>query len=259
MTSVDSAATKRSRTLILFDVDGTLTVPRKTATTEMLQTLEKLRAAGYCIGIVGGSDLKKQEEQIGADVLQRFDYVFSENGLQGFHHGKEIHRQSLVKKLGNDNIVRFVKKTLRIIADLDIPVQRGTFIELRNGMFNVSPIGRNCSQEERDDFEKYDHVHKVRAKMIEQLVAEFPDLGLKYSVGGQISFDVFPVGWDKTYCLQFCPEGDFDEIHFFGDKTYEGGNDFEIYSHPRTIGHHVNTFNDTVETLNKEFLAAPTA
>ena len=27
-------------------------------------------------------------------------------------------------------------------------------------------------------------------------------------------------GWDKTYCLQFV-EKDFDEIHFFGDKTYE--------------------------------------
>lgn len=26
-------------------------------------------------------------------------------------------------------------------------------------------------------------------------------------------------GWDKTYCLRFV-EGDFDEIHFFGDKTF---------------------------------------
>jgi hypothetical protein len=25
-------------------------------------------------------------------------------------------------------------------------------------MLNVSPIGRNCSQEERDEFEKYDKV-----------------------------------------------------------------------------------------------------
>lgn len=27
-------------------------------------------------------------------------------------------------------------------------------------------------------------------------------------------------GWDKTYCLQFV-EKEFDEIHFFGDKTFE--------------------------------------
>lgn len=39
-----------------------------------------------------------------------------------------------------------------------INICRGTFIEFRNGMINVSPIGRNCSQEERDEFEKYDKV-----------------------------------------------------------------------------------------------------
>lgn len=33
---------------------------------------------------------------------------------------------------------------------------RGTFIEFRTGMLNISPVGRNCSQEERDAFEIYD-------------------------------------------------------------------------------------------------------
>ena len=38
--------------------------------------------------------------------------------------------------------------------------------------------------------------------MVEALERHFLDLGLKYSIGGQICFDVFPVGWDKTYCLR---------------------------------------------------------
>ena len=239
--------------LLLFDVDGTLTVPRKPATKEMHDTLKACRAAGITIGLVGGSDLKKQEEQLGADVLDQFDYVFSENGLLGFKDGKEIHRQNFVKLLGEDKIRAFIKFTLHYIADLEIPCQRGTFIELRNGMFNISPIGRNCSQEERDEFEKYDHIHNVRKIMIAALQKEFPDYGLKYSVGGQISFDVFPEGWDKTYCLQFVQE-EFGDIHFFGDKTYDGGNDFAIYSHPRTIGHVVKTFADTIAILEKDFL-----
>ena len=37
--------------------------------------------------------------------------------------------------------------------------QRGTFIEFRSGMFNISPIGRNCSREERNDYEKFDLEH----------------------------------------------------------------------------------------------------
>lgn len=66
-----------------------------------------------------------------------------------------------------------------------------------------------------------DAVHTVnvanpcRKKMVETLREKFPDMGLTYSIGGQISFDVFPAGWDKTYCLQFV-EKEFDEIHFFG-------------------------------------------
>jgi hypothetical protein len=37
----------------------------------------------------------------------------------------------------------------------------GTFVEFRSGMINVSPIGRNCSQEERDEFERYDKVCQI--------------------------------------------------------------------------------------------------
>ncbi|KAK4371932.1 hypothetical protein RND71_007316 [Anisodus tanguticus] len=66
----------------------------------------------------------------------------------------------------------------------------GTFIEFRSGMLNVSPIGRNCSQEERDEFEKYDKVHKIRETMITVLRKKFAHLNLTFSIGGQSSFDV---------------------------------------------------------------------
>ena len=74
---------------------------------------------------------------------------------------------------------------------------------------------------------------------------------LTFSIGGQISFDVFPNGWDKTYCLQYLKE--FDTIHFFGDKTYEGGNDYEIFNHPKTIGHTVTEPADTLKLLSELF------
>lgn len=38
------------------------------------------------------------------------------------------------------------------------PPHRGTFIEFRNGMLNVSPIGRSCTQEERKEFFELDKV-----------------------------------------------------------------------------------------------------
>jgi phosphomannomutase len=122
-------------------------------------------------------------------------------------------------------------------------------------MFNISPIGRNCSREERNDYEKFDLEHNIRKNMVAAMSKEFEHLDLTYSIGGQISFDVFPVGWDKTYSLKFLAEGEFDEIHFFGDKTFEGGNDYEIFSSARTIGHTVTSPEDTKEQCSKLFMS----
>jgi phosphomannomutase len=111
--------------------------------------------------------------------------------------------------------------------------------------------------------------HQLRAAFVQALKDRFPDLGLTYSIGGQISFDVFPKGWDKTYCLQHIENAGFEEIHFFGDKTYKvsciftseqqtkynfkGGNDYEIFSDPRTIGHTVTCPEDTARILKDLF------
>ena len=119
-------------------------------------------------------------------------------------------------------------------------------------MMNISPIGRNCSKAERDDFEEFDKTAGVRNAMVETLRREFGDMGLRFSIGGQISFDCFPQGWDKSFCLKFI-ENDYDEIHFWGDKTYAGGNDHEIYEDSRTIGHAVTNPDETIAQLIEVF------
>ena len=193
---------KRTDCICLFDVDGTLTEPRKVAEPETLEFLSKLREK-VLIGVVGGSDLKKQQEQLGEDCLSRFDFFFSENGLDAYKAGASIKRTSFKEHLGEAKLKPLLNFILHYIADMDIPIKRGTFIEFRNGMLNVSPIGRNCSQSERDEFEVLDKQHGWRTTFVDVLKTKFAHLDLTYSIGGQISFDVFPRGWDKTFCLQY--------------------------------------------------------
>ena len=136
------------------------------------------------VGIVGGSDEIKICEQLGANgkyhstrcrcpasnltilsrpaVKEEVDYFFAENGLVAYKESQVIAIQSLKTWLGEDKLKELINFVLHYIADLDIPIKRGTFVEFRNGMINVSPIGRNCSQAERDEFEKYDHGAGVR-------------------------------------------------------------------------------------------------
>lgn len=192
MSSSGAAAPARKNILVLFDVDGTLTPSRKAVTPATTAFLAELRGR-VTTGMVGGSDLPKQLEQLGEGVLHMFDYVFPENGLKAFKDGALIGQTSFLDKLGEARLQALVNFVLGYLSTLDIPKKRGTFIEFRTGMLNVSPIGRNCSQAERDEFEAYDAAHKVRATMIAALQAKFPDYNLKYSIGGQISFDVFPV------------------------------------------------------------------
>lgn len=121
-------------------------------------------------------------------------------------------------------------------------------------MMNISPIGRNCSREERNAFEAYDKEHNIRKDFINALKEKFADFNFTYSIGGQISFDVFPYGWDKRFCLRYL-EGKYDEIHFFGDKTGPGGNDHEIFADDRTIGHTVANPSETIKLLDELFLS----
>lgn len=242
---------KDNKTIVLFDMDGPLTKARNKIGQPMADTLNALRQK-VCIGAISGSDLHKVTEQLGPELTKDFDYIFSENGLYTLKEGKFLFKESIKDFLGEENLKKFINFCLRYIADLDIPIKRGTFVEYRNGMLNVSPIGRNCSQEERDDFEKYDKEHKIREKFVNVLNENFSDLNLKFSIGGQISFDVFPKGWDKTYCLRFLDE--FKDVYFFGDKTFPGGNDYEIFEHERTKGYTVLCADDTIKCLNELFL-----
>lgn len=103
------------------------------------------------------------------------------------------------------------------------------------------------------EFEEYDIKNQVRVKMVEALKKEFGDYGLTFSIGGQISFDVFPAGWDKTYCLRHVQQDNFKTIHFFGDKTAKGGNDYELFSHSSVNGHTVTKPQDTIDAIAKLF------
>lgn len=100
----------------------------------------------------------KQQEQLGSpnvDVTSLFDFCFSENGLTAFRLGETLASNNFIQWLGEDKYQNLVDFVLKFIANTKLPRKRGTFIEFRNGMVNISPVGRAASIEERDEFEAY--------------------------------------------------------------------------------------------------------
>src|SRR3954452_9763902 len=110
----------------------------------MLELLTQLRNK-CAIGFVGGSDLAKQQEQIGDAVIPRvpvldlFDFCFAENGLTAYRLGMPLPSNSFIKWMGEEKYKKLVNWCLHYMADLDIPGKPGTFSEFTKGMINVRP------------------------------------------------------------------------------------------------------------------------
>nr|XP_032834216.1 phosphomannomutase 2-like [Petromyzon marinus] len=249
------AGARDESVLCLFDVDGTLTPARQKISPDMQDLLQRLRRQ-VRIGVVGGSDFCKIIEQLGGSedyVVNQFDYVFAENGLVAYKDGRLFAQQSIQNHLGEEILQEFINYCLAYMSHIRLPRKRGTFIEFRNGMLNVCPVGRSCTQEERLEFYELDKKENIRQKFVEDLREKFAGKGLVFSIGGQISFDVFPEGWDKRFCLGLLAPDRLRTVHFFGDKTLAGGNDHEIFHDERTIGHTVTSPDDTRRQLEELF------
>ena len=73
---------------------------------------------------------------------------------------------------------------------------------------------------------------------------------LRFTKGGVKSFDVYPMGWDKTFCFNFIKG--YDNILFQGDNTYPGGGDYYLAVHERiTKGIYVKNPEDTIYKASK--------
>ena len=120
-------ATKR--TLALFDVDGTLTPARLKITPGMKAFLQELRKT-ISIGVVGGSDFVKQQEQIGEDSLSNFDYSFAENGLVAYKNDELIAKASFAQKIGEDELQKLINWCrLSVKNELQLGVVAATGVE----------------------------------------------------------------------------------------------------------------------------------
>lgn len=119
-------STQNKKIIALFDVDGTLTIARGEVKPAMNAFLAELRQK-IVIGTVGGSDFVKQQEQLGNDVQERFDFCFAENGLTALRGDQTLGSQSFREYLGEDKLRELINFILAYLATLvDVPVKRGT-------------------------------------------------------------------------------------------------------------------------------------
>ena len=256
---------ERSEKIFLFDMDGTLTPPRKQIEGKVVRALRTLSSIGK-IGVVTGSDYDYVKQQIfsafevgGIPVdraillpcngTKRYDATPS----RSFALTSEVNMIEELSQESYNHILRFASSwQASIMASYrDLPYT-GTFLQYRGSLLNWCPIGREAGDRERTAWIEFDKKYKVRECYAELLENKMEGCTIPATValGGSTSLDIYPNGWDKTYSLNHFKN---EEVYFAGDKCMQGGNDWHLFEELKKVGraYEVKTTQDTVDLIGK--------
>ena len=224
----------------LFDMDGTLTLPREKINRRTIIALKSLSKYAK-IGIITGSDLDYIHEQcdslfgIGGIDIDKVDLLPC-NGTKLLRWEgssfKMLHEADMIQDIGRKSYRNIISKIFSWQSEIamlypDLPFT-GTFVQYRGSLLNWCPIGRSANLEQREDWKKWDSDFAIRENYMDEIEKYISGHGIKATValGGSTSFDIYPVGWNKTYGLKHYTGKD---VFFVGDRCKPGGNDWHLY------------------------------
>jgi len=230
----------------IFDVDGTLTPSRKEIVHEFWAPF-LIFCRTHDVYLVTGSDRQKTLEQLGLDICYTCKRVYNCSGSDAYERDVNVYRDKweLPKKVES-----FLEDELAYSC---FPIRTGVHIERRPGNVNFSILGRggDLDFKQREEYVKWDTERLERVDILERLKNAFPDLAI--TLGGQTGIDIGPKGSDKSQILRDFTKD--DELHFFGDKMNEGGNDYSlamaIASNMMGEAYNVEDYKETWELLSK--------
>jgi phosphomannomutase len=201
----------------IFDVDGTLTPSRG-----RINEAFRLSFADFCtrneVYLVTGSDYPKTQEQLGDFILSLVQRSFNCSGSDIWARGKRLAAKSWQPP---EMLLSALTDCLKTSA---FPLRTGNHIEIRQGLVNLSIVGRNATLGERKLYARWDTANQERDSIVAKLSASFPELHI--SRGGETSVDVSPKGWDKSQILEHFDDSDC--LVFFGNEMQAGGNDTNL-------------------------------
>ena len=204
----------------VFDVDGTLTEPRRQISDSLANEFLLWSMNKQCF-IATGSDFEKTKQQVPWDILDCFKNIFC-------CMGNEV----------RNNLGAIIKKSEFVIPDsLDqdlsnilrnskCPIKTGNHIEFRTGMINFSTVGRNADFEHRSTYNIWDKKEREREEIANFINNKYPTLSA--TVGGSISIDIIEEGCDKGQVVHYLENAGATKVVFVGDKCQPGGNDYGI-------------------------------
>ena len=211
--------------IFLFDVNGTLTPPRKVMDSEFELFFQKW-IENHTTYLVTGSDYEKTKEQVSLNILNKCNGVFCCMGNHFIKKDTTIYLNEFNLPLEAEHFLH------QCLNESKYPTENmgDLHIEYRTGMVNFSIVGRDITMEQREKYYKWDCIHQERKKIANEFNNIFNEYGIEANIGGQISIDIQKIGFDKSQVLNYIDKNLYDETVFFGDKCEPGEIGFPLYN-----------------------------
>ncbi len=228
----DTAQNYANKKLIIFDLDGTLTISKSKMDPEMMSLIADLLKK-RTIAIISGGHFGQFEEQFltiaryPAELLNNL-FLFPTNST-AFYRSQD----GLWERVYQEALSETEKKTImdafkKVFAEINYQrpeTMYGIDLEDRITQVSFSPLGQHAPVDKKEEW-RADH-NDLRLDMRERLASHLPDFEVR--VGGITTIDVTHKGIDKAYGIKKIEE----QLHiskadmlFVGDAIYPGGNDY---------------------------------
>ena len=217
----------KHKKIIICDVDETICETCQVVSDEMANQINIMIKSGYEFAFISGTKVTDLQKMLSSKIKERHhilattgtNYTYMENNMGSCVYNlkfKDEEKQEIIQAL-NNTIEHFNIVSMTTHEDQ---------LQDRDSQITLSAIGRNAPIELK---KAYDPDGEIRQTWKKFLKDHLDQTKYDIKIGGTTSLDVTKKGLDKEWGIkEFCQNKrlKLNQVLFFGDKIYPGGNDF---------------------------------
>ncbi len=216
-----------SKKIIIADVDGTICDSCQVISKEMSEQIAQMTKRGFEFAFISGTHVQELQRMISSMLKEKHHLL----GAAGTHYtvaydgslDEKYNHTFTTKEKGE--IISAFEKLIEHVQIKPLTSKEDQLLD-RGSQITLSALGRNAPSQLKASF---DPDGKKRLEWIEYLKNSLGDSGYEIRLGGTTSIDITRKGLDKEWgILEFARYNklNLNQIIFFGDKIYPGGNDY---------------------------------
>lgn len=221
----------RKKKVIIADVDDTICKSCQEISLEMAHQINYLIQQGFKFAFISGTGVMELQRMISAKLTEEHHLLGTTGANYSLVHDclsdkrvTEFYNHTLSQEEKKEIITAFEK----LIATYQIQplTNREDQLQDRQTQITLSALGRNAPSEAK---RLYDPQGEKRREWVNFLKNYLDENKYSLKIGGTTSLDVTRKGLDKEWGIrEFARYNNinFQDILFFGDKIYPGGNDY---------------------------------